>query len=167
MIAETNRLYLREMTPDDAQSAYELNLDPEVVQYTGDVAFESIEAARTFLINYDHYKKYGFGRWAVIQKLNNEFLGWCGLKFHEDTNEFDLGYRFFKKYWGKGFATEASIVCLELGFKKFNMPEIYAHAMKANPASVKVMEKVGMHFVKESVCAKEPAVFYKIVNPHL
>jgi len=167
MIAETNRLYLREMTPDDAQSAYELNLDPEVVQYTGDVAFESIEAARTFLINYDHYKKYGFGRWAVIQKSNNEFLGWCGLKYHEDTNEFDLGYRFFKKHWGKGFATEASQACLELGFKKFNMPAIYADAMKTNPASIKVMEKVGMRFFKESICGGEPAVYYKIVNPYL
>ena len=96
MIAETDRLYLREMTPADAQSAYALNLDPEVVQYTGDVAFESVEAAEKFLINYDHYKKYGFGRWAVIQKSNGEFLGWCGLKYHEDTKEFDLGYRFFK-----------------------------------------------------------------------
>jgi len=167
MIAETNRLNLREMTPDDAQSAYELNLDPEVIQYTGDVAFESIEAARTFLNNYDHYKKYGFGRWAVIQKTNGEFLGWCGIKFHEDTNEFDLGYRFFKKHWGKGFATEASIACLDLGFKKFKMPAIYADAMKTNPASINVMKKLGMHFVKESICGGEPSVYYKIVNPNV
>lgn len=167
MIAETERLYLREMTAADAKSAYELNLDPEVIQYTGDVAFESIKEAERFLINYDHYRKYGFGRWAVIQKSNKEFLGWCGLKFHEDSNEFDLGYRFFKKHWGKGFATEASKACLELGFKKFNMPEIYAEAMKTNPASIKVMEKIGMHFVKESTCAEEPAIFYKIVNPYL
>jgi ribosomal-protein-alanine N-acetyltransferase len=167
MIAETDRLYLREMTPADAESAYELNLDPEVVQYTGDVAFKSVEDARTFLSNYDHYKKYGFGRWAVIQKSNHEFLGWCGLKYHEDTKEFDLGYRFFKMHWGKGFATEASKACLELGFTKFNMPEIYAEAMKANPASIKVMEKVGMHLFKESICGGEPAVYYKIVNPQL
>lgn len=167
MIAETDRLYLREMTPADAESAYELNLDPEVIQYTGDVAFKSVEDARIFLSNYNHYKKYGFGRWAVIQKSNNEFLGWCGLKYHEDTKEFDLGYRFFKKNWGKGFATEASLACLELGFTNFKMPEIYAEAMKTNPASINVMKKIGMHFVKESICAEEAAVFYKIVNPYL
>jgi len=72
---ETERLYLREITADDAQLAYELNLDEEVIRYTGDGPFESVEEARDFLSKYDHYQKYGFGRWGVIRKSDNEFLG--------------------------------------------------------------------------------------------
>ena len=79
-ILETPRLGLREITTADAEQAYLLNLDPEVIKYTGDEPFSSIEAARAFLEKYDHYKKYGFGRWAVIRKEDRSLLGWCGLK---------------------------------------------------------------------------------------
>jgi ribosomal-protein-alanine N-acetyltransferase len=81
IILETQRLLLREMTPDDAENAYLLNLDPDVIKYNTDSPFGSIEEARNFLINYDHYKKYGFGRWAVVNQSDHEFLGWCGLKY--------------------------------------------------------------------------------------
>lgn len=73
-ILETPRLYLREMTPEDAESAYLLNLDPEVICYTGDDPFESIEEAREFLGKYESYKNYGFGRWGVILKETDEYL---------------------------------------------------------------------------------------------
>jgi len=43
MIAQTKRLILRETTVDDAEQAYLLNLDPEVIKYTGDESFKSIE----------------------------------------------------------------------------------------------------------------------------
>ena len=55
-ILETDRLYLREMTITDAENAYLLNLDPDVIKYTGDEPFESVENAKMFLANYDHYK---------------------------------------------------------------------------------------------------------------
>lgn len=161
-ILETNRLYLREMTPDDAEQAYLLNLDPEVVKYTGDVAFISIEEAKTFLENYSHFKKYGFGRWAVIYKINDEYLGWCGLKYTEDLDEFDIGFRFFKKHWNKGFATEAAKACLEIGFDKFGMKTIVGRAMKANIGSVKVLEKIGLQFDKTFDFDGQEGLVYKI-----
>ena len=52
IIKETERLILREHNAADAENAYLLNLDPDVIKYTGDDAFTSIEEARTFLINY-------------------------------------------------------------------------------------------------------------------
>lgn len=56
-IAETERLYLREITPAEAEHAYPLNLNPEVIRYTGDRPFENVESAARFLrasdINFD------------------------------------------------------------------------------------------------------------------
>lgn len=148
-ILETPRLYLREITVDDAESAFLLNSDPEVLQYTGDEPFDSVEEAREFLGKYDHYRKYGFGRWAVIRKEDNEFLGWCGLKYTEDLDEFDIGFRFFKKYWNCGYASESAEACLKLGFEQFNMPEIVGRARKENGASIRVLEKLGLVFRNE------------------
>ena len=62
-IAETSRLLLRQLTEQDAEHFYNLNLDPEVLQFTGDSVFESIKAARIFLESYQGvYNKYGIGR---------------------------------------------------------------------------------------------------------
>ncbi|MCE3259502.1 MAG: GCN5-related N-acetyltransferase [Bacteroidetes bacterium] len=162
IVAQTDRLYLREMTPDDAEQAYLLNLDPEVIRYTGDVAFASVEEARNFLMNYESFKKYGFGRWAVIDKQSHEFLGWCGLKYSPEINEYDIGFRFFKKHWGKGYATESAMACLDLGFNRFNMPSIVGRAAKENHASINVLKKLGLTYLKDDMCHHDDAVIYII-----
>ena len=162
VIVETDRLYLREHTAEDAENAYHLNSDPEVLKYTGDDSFQTIEEAKEFLLKYDHYEKYGFGRWAVIEKKSENYLGWCGLKYTPDLDEFDIGYRLMKKYWNQGFATEAGKACLEIGFNQFNMKSIVGRAMKENLASIKVLEKLGLIMLEERDCADKDGVVYII-----
>ena len=166
-ILETERLYLREMTIKDAKSAYLLNLDLEVLKYTGDEPFKSIKNAKEFLKYYDHYEKYNFGRWAVINKSTKEFLGWCGLKYTPKLDEFDIGFRFFKKYWNKGYATESAKACLNLGFDKYNMTEIVGRAMTDNIGSIKVLEKIGLTFLKPFNFDGEKGLIYKIKNSRM
>jgi ribosomal-protein-alanine N-acetyltransferase len=160
-ILETERLYLRELNINDAEYFYLLNLDKEVMKYTGEGSFENIEKAKDFLKNYEHYEKYGFGRWAVINKENGEFLGWCGLKFTEKLNEYDIGFRFFKKHWNKGYATESSKACLSYGINELKMIEILGRAMKENKASIRVLEKIGLEFEKEFDFDGSIGVIYK------
>ena len=161
-VLETERLILREHTVDDAENVYNLNLDPEVIKYTGDVAFLRIEEARDFLNNYNHYNKYGFGRWAVIEKATNEYLGWCGLKYTPELNEYDIGFRFLKKCWNKGYASEAAMACVELGLNKLEIKTIVGRAMKANLASIKVLQKIGLKLFEDRKCGGEEGVVYSI-----
>ncbi len=162
IIIETSRLILREITPDDAQNFYELNLNPRVIQFTGDSAFVSIDESKNFLQNYLDYQKNGFGRWAVIEKTTNEFLGWCGLKHDSEKNETDIGFRFFEKHWNKGFATESAKACLDYGFKELQLQSIVGRAMKNNLASIKVLEKIGMSYQKEINFSGKEWVIYKM-----
>ncbi|WP_298308364.1 GNAT family N-acetyltransferase [Flavobacterium sp.] len=161
-ILETSRTYLRELTIDDALHFHELNADKEVIKYTGDVAFESIEKAKEFLLNYNHYKKFGYGRWAVIDKSNHEFLGWCGLKYTAEVDEVDIGFRFFKMHWNKGFASESAKACIDYGFEKLNLNSIVGRAMEANIASIKVLEKIGMNYINTIDFEKHRGVLYLI-----
>lgn len=146
IILNTARCYLREITPDDALIAYELNADPQVIQYTGDEAFDDVATARQFLTQYDHYRRYGFGRWGVIRRDDEAFLGWCGLKYTAEEDEFDIGFRFFRSYWNQAYATETAKACLHLGFMQFNMPIIVGRVMAANRASIRVLEKIGLQY---------------------
>ncbi|WP_040479904.1 GNAT family N-acetyltransferase [Mariniradius saccharolyticus] len=146
---ETQRTILRNLETDDAERFYALNLDKEVLKFTGDKPFENIQTAKDFITNYDQYEKYGVGRLAVMEKITSKFIGWCGLKYSHDKDEYDIGFRFFRQYWNKGFATETAKVCLEFGFNELGLCRIVGRAMKENIASIKVLEKIGMTF-KES-----------------
>lgn len=161
-ILETARTKIRPLSPDDAEHFYSLNQDPEVLKYTGDDPFETVNAAKEFLKQYDQYEKYGLGRWAVISKENGEFLGWCGLKYTPETNEYDLGYRFYKKYWNRGYATETSQAFIDYGLNTLKLDEIVGRAMAANAASVRVLQKIGMEFFKAFDFEGHPGVIYSI-----
>jgi [ribosomal protein S5]-alanine N-acetyltransferase len=162
-VFKTERLDLRKFQTDDASFFYEMNSDPEVIKYTGDVNFESVEAARQFIENYDHYSKHGYGRWTVVLRKTGEPIGFCGLKNHPEEGYVDLGYRFIKSEWGKGFATEASLACLFFGFQEYGLTEIVGRTAKANPASVRVLEKIGMKFWKEAPCLGiDDSIYYRI-----
>lgn len=164
-ILETNRLYLRRITIEDAENIYLLNLDPEVIQYTGDDAFDSVASAQHFVTHYDHYNKYDFGRWAVIGKNNHTFLGWCGLKYTPETDEYDIGFRFLKKYWNQGYATEAALACIALGFEKYKMPRIIGRARKDNASSIKVLEKISLTYFEAYDFDGKEGVLYQILKP--
>lgn len=161
-ILETKRCYLRELSVDDAQHFYDLNSDAEVIKYTGDAAFQNVMEAKSFLENYSQYKQYGYGRWAVIDKSNGDFLGWCGLKYSPDLDEVDLGFRFFRKYWNQGYATETAKACIDYGFNQLQLTKIVGRAMKLNVGSVKVLEKIGMTFVGQFEFHLHDGVLYQI-----
>lgn len=148
-LLETERLLLRESIEDDAQDIFELTNDPEVMRYTGDVSFESVEKTRELIRNYEDYEKNSYGRWTTIIKATNEIIGWCGLKYIKEINETDIGFRFKKKYWNKGYATEASLACLDVGFNQFNLLQIVGQVFSDNGASIRVLEKIGMTYWKD------------------
>ncbi len=142
---ETDRLYLREFTLDDADMLYDMHQDPAITKYTGDpVPWDSAELARSVLndVILPQYQK-KLGRWAVHLKAGDTFLGWCGLK--DLGNEIDLGYRFMQKHWGKGYASESAKAVLDYGVK-LRLPNIIGRASVANVASVRVLEKIGLTF---------------------
>ena len=161
-ILETDRLFLREFDSNDSKNFYELNQNPNVVKFTGDKPFINILEAKSFLENYKDYKSNGFGRWAVIDKSNSEFLGWCGLKYNPELNETDIGFRFFENYWNKGFATESAKACIEYGFEKLNLKFIVGRAMAENIASIKVLEKIGLRYEKEFNFDERKGLIFKI-----
>lgn len=162
VLIETERLVLRESVVGDAPDLFEMNSNPEVLKYTGDLAFTSVEETEELIRNYIDYKKYGYGRWTTIVKATNEVIGFCGLKYLEDIHETDLGYRWKQRHWGKGYATEAGMACLQYGFKNLGLEQIVAQVLEENKASVRVLEKIGMAYWKQLHTEENPGLLYRI-----
>lgn len=150
VFAFTDRLLLREIVEEDAAALFEVLSDPLVHTYLGNKYIqtmdESVEAIRFIR---KQYAENGIGRWAVVEKDSNQFIGWAGLKLitepvNEHVNYYDLGYRFKQTAWRKGYATESSIAILKYGFNQLKLKKIYAMADVENRASNAVLKKVGM-----------------------
>ncbi|MBP6625056.1 MAG: GNAT family N-acetyltransferase, partial [Chitinophagaceae bacterium] len=96
---ETERLILRDLLNSDDEAMFELDADPKVHTYLGNSPISTIQEARHYIdIIQQQYKNNGIGRWAVIEKSSNEFIGWSGLKFikeyeNNQINFYDVGYR--------------------------------------------------------------------------
>lgn len=138
----SNRLVLREFRLADAPFLFALNNDLEVMKYTGDKPFESLQEAEKFIDSYTHYEEVGYGRWLLEDKESFEPIGWCGLKFHPDKNYTDLGFRIKKVAWNKGYATEAAQRCIEFAKEK-GLSQLVGRSMVENAASIHVLKKLG------------------------
>ncbi len=152
--AETERLLLREILPSDITGMFELDSDEEVHRYLGRNPVKNkkeIEYGINFIRQ--QYVDNGIGRWAIIYKKTNEFIGWTGLKYvtaktNNHVNYYDLGYRLIKRYWGKGIAMETALLSLDYAFNKLKVKEVYAMADCENAASNKILSKAGMRFIE-------------------
>lgn len=145
-ILETERLILRTWTYADAERLFEICSDAETMLHIGDrKPYESIEVAQEFLNWAVPYQlKTGFCRWAVIEKESGKIIGSCGFAFR-DMNEVELGYLFDRKFWGKGFATEAARACLHYGFHEIGFEKIIALTDLDHKKSQNILRKIGFY----------------------
>lgn len=150
---ETERLILRRFTVDDVDDLTALDSDPEVMRYiNGGVPTPREEMEHDYLpwwlAYYERGDRYGF--WAAIEKHTGEFLGWFHFRplSGAPADEPELGYRLKRSAWGKGYSTEGSLALIDKGFRDFGVQRVVASTAPDNVASRRVMEKVGMTFVR-------------------
>lgn len=155
IILETSRLILRAIEKTDATGLFELDSHPEVHKFIGTKPLTKLEQAVEVIDKLQQqYKENGIGRYAVIDKVSNDFLGWSGFKFwrtplNNKINFYELGYRFIPKYWGKGYATESAQAWVNYAFEAFPIKALYAITDPLNYNSKNVLKKVGFQEMAE------------------
>jgi RimJ/RimL family protein N-acetyltransferase len=159
VLLETERLRLRSFTADDVDLLYDLNGDRDVMWYLSGGEPTPREEVRDRVIPFflGFYERYdGLGFWAAEAKETGDFLGWFHLRPEEGGVE--LGYRFRKAAWNKGYATEGSFALIGKCFTDLGVQRIFAHTMSINVASRRVMEKCGLTFVRVFHADNLPAI---------
>lgn len=138
---------LRRLTLDDAPAYHPLVSLPEVIRYTGEQPQQSLDDVRQVLLTRPlrDYAVHGFGRMACIEKLSGRLVGFCGLKYLEDLQEVDIGYRFLPETWGMGYATESCLAILA-DADKSPIQRVVGLVESENTASIRVLVKIGLQF---------------------
>ena len=168
ILIETERLILRELEYTDEKDLFEMDSDPEVHLFIENNPVKSIgEITKAIEMLKKQYKENGIARWAVVEKLTDECVGWSGLKYfnqplNNHNNFYELGYRFKKRHWGKGFATESSNAILDYGFKNLNTETIFAITDPKNANSKKVLAKLGFDFKETFDYKGDPTDWFEL-----
>jgi len=146
---ETSRLRLRPFTTEDLAGLSRITADAEVMRYIGDgVALTRKETEANLQTIVDTFSRRGYGRWAMFEKAGGALLGYCGLARPAQSPGVELVYMLARGAWGHGLATEASRACLRYGFEELRLDTIYALTMPDNLRSRRVLERLGMRFLR-------------------
>lgn len=168
---ETNRLLLRRFEEKDTSNIFKLDSNPEVHKYLGNNPITTKKQAEDIIRFFKkQYEENNIGRFAAFEKESGEFIGWSGLKLNNGqkeelngfTNFIDIGYRLIPKFWGKGYATESAIACLEFGFKQMNYDVIYGAAETANIGSNKILQNIGLKYSNDFTFEGKDAKWYEL-----
>ena len=167
---ETPRLLLRPLLETDAPGMYALDADPEVHRFLGGNTVQSVEASAAIIrMVQQQYVDFGIGRWAVIDRATQDFIGWSGLKYELNSRSgeryYDLGYRLRQAYWGRGIASETAAIWVKYGFETLQVPEICAAAHVDNAGSNRVLRKLGFECAETFDYDGEPHNWYRLQRP--
>ncbi|HEY2601804.1 MAG TPA: GNAT family N-acetyltransferase [Thermoleophilaceae bacterium] len=136
---------IRTFREDDLPAVHGIYSDSRVWRYMGIGPTTTAEESRERLEGMLGYQRdHGFTFWAVTDAETGELLGDCGLIPLEGVGpDVELGYRFARSQWGKGYATEAASACRDLGFERYGLERIYVDVHPDNVASQNVARKLG------------------------
>lgn len=158
-ISPSERLCYQLITKDDAEFLYQLDKDPAVMKYLNGGKASTLEHIVDVWIprmeNYLNPSK-GWGLWKVTTLKDNNAIGWILLRpmefFSESPkfNDLEIGWRFMQSSWGHGYATEAAKhIANEVLKDQTDVEFLSAIADKENSASIAIMKKLDMAFIKE------------------
>jgi RimJ/RimL family protein N-acetyltransferase len=134
VVAHTERLVLRPLTPIDAAAATREPglLDDDVQQNQSWIQTWCVEQQRDF----------GLGYWGCWRGADERLVGFCGWRSHDFGVA--LGFGLGRTFRGQGYATEAAVAAIEWALARYGPEPLFASVRPPNAASVAVLTRVGM-----------------------
>ncbi|MFI2432763.1 GNAT family N-acetyltransferase [Streptomyces sp. NPDC018693] len=164
---ETPRLILRRWREEDVVPMAAINADPEVMRWIRDGSVRDEQQTRGGVQAWEReWESEGFGLFAVEIRSTGELAGFTGLSVPHFLPEVlpavEVGWRLGRSHWGRGLATEAAVAAVRFGFEERGLERIVSIAQVGNDASERIMTKLGMRPVRETVnptCGRRVRVF--------
>ena len=170
----SERLGFRNWALDDLDVLAALCADPEVMEYFPNTLSRNETEAYIKRMQ-QHFKTHGYNYFAADLKDSGELIGFIGLAYQSYEADFlpatDIGWRLKRAAWGKGYATEGALRCLQFAFEELKLDKVVSTCVLANTRSENVMKKIGMKRMGEYMHPKllehpeyAPHVWYQILS---
>ncbi len=148
MLLYSENVYLRPFELHDADKVRELAGEYAIAKTTLSIPNPYPEGVAEEFIRDSHEGSARKNRYmfAIVHNLDDELLGTISLNVTTEHKRGEIGYWMGKAYWGHGYTTEAARRLLKFGFEELDLNRVYAFAFSTNPASSRVMQKIGMTY---------------------
>ena len=152
VVLTTPRLTVRQFTTADAADLQVICGDRRTMRYVGDGMVLSRERCAEWIAeSLTDYATRGWGAWALEVAGEPGLAGYCGIVSARRRADSEIIYALRPSLWGKGLASELVPALLEYGFERCGLPRLVATVRPENFASVRVVEKAGMHCAGEEL----------------
>ncbi|MFZ3566549.1 GNAT family N-acetyltransferase [Streptomyces sp. BH097] len=153
---ETPRLILRRWREEDVAPMAAINADPAVMRWIRDGSVRDEPQTRSGIRAWEReWESHGFGLFAVEIRSTGELAGFTGLSVPHYLPEVlpavEVGWRLGRSHWGQGLATEAAAAAVRFGIEERGLKRIVSITQVGNDASERIMTKLGMRPVRETV----------------
>lgn len=147
----TDRLYLAPVSLDDAAFILELQNMPKWLKFIGDRNLRTVEDAELYIKAkmLGHFQEHSYGNYVVYQKEGDEKVGTCGLFNRPGLEVVDIGFALLPQYEGLGYGYESASALLDHAANNLKLKKVSAIALPENKASVHLIIKLGMKFIKK------------------
>jgi len=164
VVVETERLSIRRFHPEDERPYLDLYADEVVMEFINKRSIEENQKrfAEGMALSQDGT---GLGRWAIFNRVDNDFIGVCALNPSDKGRRYaEMGYILHQKYWGKGIAGEMARALVDYAFTRTGIIEIMAVTAPLNIASQRVLEKAGFTRGNDMVRDGHELAFFRILK---
>ena len=141
LILETERLILRTLCETDAEDVFEWVGDPIVNRYMPYPVYQNVEQVKKWIQSIQP-EDYEFG---FVLKETGKVIGSGSIGLNAE-NRYELGYNLKRRYWGRGYATEAARAMIDWAYHELRATDFVASHATDNTASGRVLEKCGFQF---------------------
>ena len=142
----TNRLIIRPFTNDDLDSMCRWTIDVDVMRFIGGVLThdETSERLSRVIAVYERMKPLG-PRAISLSAVPHEAIGYCGLGIlpHSPEKHIEIFAGLTRSAWGSGFASEACISVMRMGFEKLSLEQVVAAVNPHNDRSLRLVNRLG------------------------
>ena len=147
-ILTTNRLFLRNIMPGDAEPLFAIRSDDETMKFLGQEPYESLDETKDVIRRMEErYTRKEALRWGITLRGEDRLIGSCTLfHFDEGFDRAETGYELSRAFWGKGIMTEAMSAILTFGFSELGLHRIEAIIDIANERSKNLLLKLGFTY---------------------
>ncbi len=146
---ETERLFIKPTSEEDAEFIFELLNTPKWIKNIGDRNIRSVESAKDYIVTkmQPQLERLGYSNYTLVSKVGNVKIGSCGLNDRVGLEGIDIGFAFLPEYERKGFAFEAAHKIKNVAFNELGIKAISAITKKNNVASRRLLEKLGLAII--------------------
>lgn len=164
-IANTKRLIIRELAPEDIKDIYAIYQDEEIRKFIPDIdEYLNVEMEKQAAYIRNVYSFYGYGIWGVFSKTTKKLIGKCGIENQivDGKEEITLSYLLDSRHWGYGYAIECGNAVFQYASEQLDIKRIVAVIDKKNIRSIHTAKNLNMTFEKEITYKNHDCLLYAI-----